>query len=181
MNRTRWRKNSKRGILLVSRQDVSDKYRCIRLILIDVNITNPSKRRKLDRPPTAMNMSPRTSSPINLVSSSPSGPFPSNTNKPSSDSTLSPLPSPLVKAARLSPALPNIPELSTPRPTPTPTPMPATPAQLASDLNVPVSQRRDFQSEIISALDAIYDGGRNRVAMREHETFNLLSHLHVSP
>jgi hypothetical protein len=176
MNRTRSRKYWKRGILLVSRQDVSDKYLLTRLILIDV-----SKRRKLDQPPTAMDMSPKTSSPINLVSSSPSGPFPSNTNKPSSDSSLSPPPSPLVKAARISPALAQIPELSTPRPTPTPTPMPATPAPLASDLVVPISQRRDFQTEIISALDAIYDGGRNRVAMREHETFSLLSHLHVSP
>jgi hypothetical protein len=146
--------------------------------LIDINIANPSKRRKLDRPPAAMDMSPRTSSPINLVSSSPSGPFPSTTNKPSSDSSLTPPPSPLVKAARLSPALAQIPELSTPRPTPTP--MPATPAPLVSDWYVPVSQRRDFQTEIISALDAIYDGGRNRVAMREHEIFNLLSHLHVS-
>jgi hypothetical protein len=176
MNRTRSRKYWKRGILLVSRQDVSDKYLLTRLILIDV-----SKRRKLDQPPTAMDMSPKTSSPINLVSSSPSGPFPSNTNKPSSDSSLSPPPSPLVKAARISPALAQIPELSTPRPTPTPTPMPATPAPLASDWYDPVSHRRDFQTEIISALDAIYDGGRNRVAMREHETFDLLSHLHVSP
>jgi hypothetical protein len=146
--------------------------------LIDVNIANPSKRRKLDRPPAAMDMSPRTSSPINLVSSSPSGPFPSTTNKSSSDSSLTPPPSPLVKAARLSPALAQIPELSTPRPTPTP--MPATPAPLVSDWYDPVSHRRDFQTEIISALDAIYDGGRNRVAMREHEIFHLLSHLHVS-
>jgi hypothetical protein len=55
--------------------------------------------------------------------------------------------------------------------------MPATPAPLAPDPPIP---KRDFQSEIISALDANYDGGRNRVAMREHEVFNLLSHLHVS-
>jgi hypothetical protein len=174
MNRTRSRKCWKRGTLLVCRQDVSDKYRLTRLILID-------KRRKLDQPLAATYMSPSTSSPINLVSSSPSGPFPFNTNKPSSDTSLSPPPSPLVKLARISPALHKIPELSTPRPTPTPTPMPATPAPLASDLEVPISQLRDFQTEIISALDAIYDGGRNRVAMREHETFDLLSHLHVSP
>jgi hypothetical protein len=55
--------------------------------------------------------------------------------------------------------------------------MPATPSPLAPDPPIP---KRDFQSEIILALDAIYDGGRNRVTMREHEVFGLLSHLHVS-
>lgn len=122
-----------------------------------------------------MNISPRSSSPINLVSSSPSSPSTSyhHNRKPPSDSNLSPSDSPLVKAAQLSPA--GFLELSTPRPTP---PSTATPAPLHSD--PPVSKRRDFQSEIIPALDAIYDGGRNRVAMREHEVFNLLAHLHVS-
>jgi len=119
-----------------------------------------------------MDMSPKTSSPINLVTSSPTSPFPSH-NKPALSSSLSPPSSPLVKAARMSPALARIPELSTPRPTP----IPATPAPLASDPPIP---KRDFQSEIIPVLDAIYDGGKNRVAMREHEVFNILPHLHVS-
>jgi hypothetical protein len=91
---------------------------------------------------------------------------------------LSPPTSPLVKTERFKKSpirpspVPSIPELATPRPTPTPAS-----ASLASD---PTPMRRDFQSEIISALDAIYDGGRHRVAMKEHEVFNLLSHLHVS-
>jgi len=157
-------------------------------MLIDFN-TYSSKRRKLDQRPSDQGPStiaspPSSSSPINLVSSSPSGPFPKHHNIPSRDSSLSPPPSALIEAEaetlkpiRASPAAQLFQDLSTPRPTPTPTP--ATPAPLASDLDLPIPKTRDFQSEIIPALDVIYDGGRNRVAMREHEVFNLLSHLHV--
>ena len=37
-----------------------------------------------------------------------------------------------------------------------------------------------FATDIIPKLDRIYDGGAGRVAMREHEQFNILSRLHVS-
>ena len=37
-----------------------------------------------------------------------------------------------------------------------------------------------FATDIIARLDRIYDGGIGRVAMREHEQFNILSRLHVS-
>jgi hypothetical protein len=123
-------------------------------------------------------MSPRTSSPINLVSSSPLGPFPSHTKR-HPDSSLSPTPTTIIaaktsKAARsLSPGPAQTQDPSTPRPTPSPIP-----TRLAS--GSPLTKSRDFQTELIHALDRIYDGGRNRAAVREHETFDLLSHLHVS-
>lgn len=42
---------------------------------------------------------------------------------------------------------------------------------------IPVSP--DYQDDVLAALDQIYDGGRHRVAMREHEMFHLLVHVHV--